>query len=59
VGYFDGMEEGVLRANIIEAKVNKVAVRCACWAVSAACGGVCQGVTARRACWHAAQHVHA
>lgn len=27
VGYFDGMEEGVLRANIIEAKVNNVAVR--------------------------------
>jgi hypothetical protein len=29
VGYFDGMEEGVLRANIIEAKVNNVSVRCA------------------------------
>lgn len=27
VGYFDGMEEGVLRANIIEAKVNNVSVR--------------------------------
>ena len=27
VGYFDGMEEGVLRANVIEAKVNDVAVR--------------------------------
>jgi hypothetical protein len=27
VGYFDGMEEGTLRANVIEAKVNNVAVR--------------------------------
>ncbi|KAI8470930.1 MAG: 75 kDa chloroplast membrane translocon [Monoraphidium minutum] len=27
VGYFDGMEEGTLRANVIEAKVNDVAVR--------------------------------
>jgi hypothetical protein len=27
VGFFDGMEEGVLRANIIEAKVNNVSVR--------------------------------
>lgn len=27
VGYFDGMEEGVLRANVIEARVNDVAVR--------------------------------
>jgi hypothetical protein len=27
VGYFDGMEEGVLRANVIEAKVNDVSVR--------------------------------
>ncbi|KIY96598.1 chloroplast membrane translocon, partial [Monoraphidium neglectum] len=25
VGYFDGMEEGVLRANVIEAKINDVA----------------------------------
>ncbi len=29
VGYFDGMEEGVLRANVIEAKINDVAVRAA------------------------------
>jgi len=27
VGYFDGMEEGILRANVIEAKINDVAVR--------------------------------
>jgi hypothetical protein len=27
VGYFDGMEEGILRANIIEAKINNVSVR--------------------------------
>jgi outer membrane protein assembly factor BamA len=27
VGYFDGMEEGMLRANVIEAKINDVAVR--------------------------------
>ncbi len=27
VGYFDGMEEGVLRANVIEAKINDVSVR--------------------------------
>lgn len=27
VGYFDGMEEGTLRANIIEARVNDVSVR--------------------------------
>lgn len=26
VGYFDGMEEGTLRANVIEAKINDVAV---------------------------------
>mgnify|MGYP001807243996 CR=1 FL=1 len=35
VGYFDGMEEGVLRANIIEAKVNNVSVRCAASGVEA------------------------
>lgn len=27
VGYFDGMEEGSLRANVIEAKVNDVSVK--------------------------------
>ena len=27
VGYFDGMEEGMLRANVIEAKINDVAVK--------------------------------
>jgi hypothetical protein len=27
VGFFDGMDEGVLRANVIEAKVNDVSVR--------------------------------
>ncbi len=27
VGYFDGMEEGTLRANVIEAKINDVSVR--------------------------------
>ena len=27
VGYFDGMDEGVLRANVIEAKINDVAVK--------------------------------
>ncbi len=27
VGYFDGMDEGVLRANVIEAKINDVGVR--------------------------------
>jgi hypothetical protein len=28
VGYFDGMDEGVLRANVTEAKINDVSVRC-------------------------------
>eukprot|EP00879_Flechtneria_rotunda_P020809 GHRR01021905.1.p1 GENE.GHRR01021905.1~~GHRR01021905.1.p1 ORF type:complete len:542 (+),score=170.62 GHRR01021905.1:548-2173(+) len=27
VGYFDGMEEGTLRANVIEAKINNISVR--------------------------------
>lgn len=27
VGYFDGMDEGVLRANVIEAKINDVSVK--------------------------------
>jgi hypothetical protein len=27
VGFFDGMEEGVMRANVIEAKINDVSVR--------------------------------
>jgi hypothetical protein len=27
VGYFDGMDEGVLRANVTEAKINDVSVR--------------------------------
>jgi hypothetical protein len=27
VGYFDGMDEGILRANVIEAKINDVSVK--------------------------------
>lgn len=27
MGYFDGMDEGVLRANVIEARINDVSVR--------------------------------
>lgn len=27
VGYFDGMDEGSLRANVIEAKINDVGVK--------------------------------
>lgn len=33
VGYFDGMEEGVMRANVIEAKINDVSVK---WVSSSA-----------------------
>jgi hypothetical protein len=35
VGYFDGMDEGVLRANVTEAKINDVSVRCGARAAAA------------------------